>query len=144
MLSRSRFAPTITNRSICRNPESPESLLNWYLDPSGAHLFVQGAIRIIEAWSSFTQSDYIGALCEEFLPYVGRFPPNQVSLVGCPVTSFLWCRRSAVAQESAVCFRSRSFPRNTFLPKGPCTSIVYMWALKGFQYPRFGAYVCTI
>ena len=29
-------------------------------------------------------------------------------------------------------------------PKGPCISIVYTWALKGFLYPCFGAHVCTI
>ena len=28
-------------------------------------------------------------------------------------------------------------------PKGPCTSTVYTWALKGFLYPCFGVYVCT-
>ena len=28
-------------------------------------------------------------------------------------------------------------------PKGPCTCVVYTWALKGFPYHYVGVYVCT-
>ena len=38
-------------------------------------------------------------------------------------------------------FKGLSVPA---IPKGPYSYMVYTWALKGFLYPYFGVYLCTM
>ena len=47
------------------------------------------------------------------------------------------------SQPQALLEGSRVYSHNYF-PKGPCTHIVYTWALKGFPYSSFRGQVYTI